>query len=138
MRLIFGMLFSTLLLSQPGWHMIKDKTGSCQISVPPNWTILSTPGHASSPEHMDTTVISGLRQYKPFSEGTLKTLHPDTVFENSAMRSFFATKAPGAKTVAYHVEVPGGSKACIAQISATASQSQDEIKKIALSLSAAK
>lgn len=118
---------------------MKDKTGACQLSVPPNWTILSTPGHASSPDHMDTTVLSGHRPYRPFSDETLQMLHPDKVFENSSQRSFYVTKAAGAPaTVAYHVEVPGSSNACIAQITATPAYPQDEIKKVALSLSAAK
>jgi hypothetical protein len=138
MRIIFGMFLSTLLMSQPGWHTIKDKTGSCQLSLPPNWTILSLPGHASSPDHMGTTLISGHRPYRPFSEETLRVLHPDTVFENSPKRSFYAKKASDATSVSYHVEVPGSANACVAEISATSSYSQDEIKKIALTLSAAK
>ncbi len=139
MRLICRMLlFSTLLMSQSSWRTIKDKTGSCQLSLPPNWTILSTPGHASSPEHMETFVLSGLRPYKPFSEQTLKILHPDTVFENSPKRSFYVTKAPNGTTATYHVEAPGPANACVAQIGATSSYSQDEIKRIAFSLSAAK
>ena len=66
-------------------------------------------------------------------------LHPDKVFENSSQRSFYVTKAAGdPATVAYHVEVPGSGNACIAQITATSTYPQDEIKKVALSLSAAK
>lgn len=131
------LLFSTLLMAQPGWRTIKDKTGSCQLSVPPNWIVSSTPGHVSSPDHMDTTVITGLRAYRPFSEETLKMLNIATVFENSAKRLFYVTK-PAGNAVTYHVEVPGGAKSCVAQISARPSYSQDEAKKIALTLSAAK
>lgn len=139
MRLMFGMLFSTILMAQPGWHTIKDKTGACQLSVPPNWTVLSMRGHAASPDHMDTTVLSGHRPYRPFSGEDLQTLNPDKVFENSSRRSFYVTKAIGTPaTVAYHVEAPGRANGCIAQITATPAYSQDEIKKIALSLSAAK
>jgi len=36
----------------------------------------------------------------------------------------------------YHVEVPGRTKACIAEISSTPSCSLDEVKKIAATLSA--
>jgi hypothetical protein len=138
MRIVLGMLFSALLMSQPAWHSIKDKTGSCQLSLPPNWTILPLPGHASSPDHMGTTLISGQRPYRPFSEETLRVLHPDTVFENSPKRSFYAKKVPNATAVSYHIEVPGSANACVAEIGATPSYSLDEIKKIALTLSAAK
>ena len=141
MKFTLGILLSsTLLLAQPGWHTVKDKTGACQVSVPPNWTILSNPGWVNSPEHMSTTVLAGLRPYKPWSPETLKTLDVDKVFENSDKRSFYVTKAskgtPAA--VSYHVEAPGGAKACVVQISATPSYSLEEIKAIALSLSAAK
>lgn len=139
MRIILGtLLFSTLLMSQPGWHAVKDKTGVCQLAVPPNWEVLSTPGHAASPEHMGTTVLSGHTPYRPFSEGTLKVLNPATVFENSPQRSFYVTKPSSSKTIVYHVEAPGRGNDCIAEISATSSYSLDEIKKIALSLSASK
>jgi hypothetical protein len=131
------LLFSPVLVAQPGWHTIKDKTGSCQLSVPPNWTVLSTPGHAASPDHMDTTVAVGLRAYKPFSDETLKML-AETVFENSAERSFYLAKSSNPKALSYHVEAPGRTNACIAQISATPSTSRDDIKKIALTLSAVK
>jgi len=141
MKLTLGMLLSSaLLLAQPGWHTVKDKTGACQVSVPPNWTILSIPGQVSSPEHMTTITETGLRPYRPWSPETLKMLNIDKVFENSATRSFYVTR-PTKGTPAlvnYHVEVPGGAKGCILQITATPSYSQQEIKAIALSLSAAK
>ena len=141
MKFTLGMLVSSaLLLAQPGWRTVKDKTGACQVSVPPNWTVLSTPGWVSSPEHMATITERGLRPYRPWSPETLKMLNIDKVFENSAARSFYVTR-PSKGTPAlvnYHVEVPGGAKACIAQITATPSYSQQEIKAIALSLSAVK
>jgi len=141
MKLTLGMLLSSaLLLAQPGWHTVKDRTGACQVSVPPTWTILSTPGWVSSPEHMATMVLEGHRRYTPWSPETLKVLDVDKVFENSGKRSFYVTRPSKATPalVNYHVEVPGGAKACILQITATPSYSPQEIQAIALGLSAVK
>jgi hypothetical protein len=141
MRLVFGLLiFSAILSAQAGWQTMKDKTGACQLSVPGNWSMLSTSGHAGSPEHMDTTVISGNRPFRKFqfSAGELQVLNVDKVFENSPQRVFYSTKPQGTPvTMSYHVEAPGRSNDCIAQISSTPSFSLDIVKKIAESLSAA-
>src|ERR1700759_1609049 len=77
MKVTLGLLFSALLIGQPGWHTIKDKTGACQLSVPPNWTLLSDPDKANSPDHITTIVRSGMRAYRPWSEETLKMLNID-------------------------------------------------------------
>lgn len=135
MRLILGLLISLPLMTQSGWHTIKDKTGACQMLVPPDWTVLSTPGHAASPDHLDTTIILGSRPYRPFSDETLKMM-AETVFENSAERSLYLQKSTGGKVVGYHVEAPGRANACIAQITASRSYPLDSIKKIAATVSA--
>ena len=141
MKFPLGMvLCSALLLAQPGWHVVKERTGACQVSVPPNWTVLSDPGMVNSPERMTTIIKAGMRPYKPWSPETIKMLDVDKVFENSDKRSFYVTKPSKGKPslVSYHVEAPGGAKSCIVQITATPSYSLDEIKRIALSLSVAK
>jgi len=130
MKLTLGLLlFAALLLGQAGWQTLKDKTGACQISLPPAWTILSNPGAASSPEHMLTAVRTGLRPYRPWSVETLTMLNIDKLVENSATRSFYVTKPTGNRAlVNYHVEVPGAGNSCIAQITASASYAQDARK----------
>ncbi len=139
MRAIIGLLFlSAILSSQPGWQTVKDRTGACQLSVPGNWSVLSTPGHVSSPSHLGTTVISGNRAFRPFHESTLKMLGIDKLFENSAQRIFYSTKPHGTPPLmTYHVEAPGRTMSCIAEITSTPSYSLEEVKKIAASLSAA-
>lgn len=89
---------------------------------------------------MTTMVIAGLSRFEPWDAETLKHLNIGTLFENSNKRSFYVTTPSKATPalVTYHVEAPGGAKACILQITATPSYSQQEIKAIALSLSAAK
>jgi len=140
MKVALGLLlFSTLIMGQTGWRVIKDKTGACQLSVPPNWTVLSTPGTANSPDKMTTMVRPGLRAYKRWSDETLKMLNIDKLFENSATRSFYVTKPAGnPPSLSYHVEVPGGANACIAQISAKPSSNLEEMKTVAATLTAAK
>ena len=88
--LVIGLsVCSASVFAEAGWQTLKDKTGSCQLSVPANW-FLSQAGHAASPENMGTTVIEGRVAYHPFhfSPGELKVLNIDTVFENSAQRVF--------------------------------------------------
>lgn len=137
----FTLLFALLLVTtdlnaQSGWKTVKDKTGSCQISVPPNWTLLSVAGYVNSPQRTTTMLISGNTRFSPFSAGTLKVLNVDKVFENSATRIFYVGKPGGnPPLVSYHVEAPGKVNACIAQITLPLNTLEEDAKKIALSLS---
>jgi hypothetical protein len=134
--ILLTLLVSTELIAQSGWTTVKDKTGSCQISVPPTWTLLALPGHVNSPQHTTTMLISGMRPFSKFSEETIKVLNVDRVFENSATRIFYVTKPGGnPPLVNYHVEAPGKVHSCIAQISLPPNTSEEDAKKIALSLS---
>lgn len=122
--------------AQSGWKTVKDKTGSCQISVPPSWTLLSVPGLVNSPQGTTTILTSGNRPFRPFSAETIKVLKIDTVLENSSARIFYVGKSSGNPAhLNYHVEVPGKVNSCIAQIVLPADSPQDDGKKIALSLS---
>jgi hypothetical protein len=134
--LLLVLLASTVLNAQSGWRTVKDKTGSCQISVPLTWTLLAQPGLVNSPQGTTTILISGMSRFSPFSAGTLKMLNVDRVFENSATRIFYVIKPVGNPPhVSYHVEAPGKVNACIAQISLLPNTLEDDAKKIALSLS---
>jgi len=138
--LAVGLLaFSGGLSAQSGWQTVKDKTGACQLSVPPAWSVLGTPGHAGSPEHLDTTVIVGRVAFHQFnfSPGMQQVLHIDVVYENSPRRVFYSGKSGGTPAaVIYHVEAPGRMNACIAEIATTPAYPADEPKKIAASLAA--
>ena len=135
---LFTMLLaSSTLFAQSGWKTVKDKTDACKISVPPNWTLLSTAGMANSPQNTSTIVIRGNTHFSHFSDMTLKMLNIDKVFENSASRIFYVTK-PGSgnpSLVTYHVEVPGKGNSCIAEIYLRPNTLEDDARKIALSLS---
>ena len=129
---------ATDLNAQPGWQIVKDKTGSCQISVPPSWELLALAGHVNSPQHTTTMLISGNRPFRPFSDETIRVLNVDKVFENSTARILYRTKPGGSPPlVNYHVEAPGKVNACIAQITLPANIAEDDAKRIALSLSKA-
>jgi hypothetical protein len=125
---------SSALKAQSGWKTVKDRTGSCQISVPPNWTPLSTPGMVNSPQSRTTMVASGHRPYRPFSKETLTVLGVEKTFENSATRALYVGKPSGTPPfVNFHVEVPGKTNSCIAQITMPLGSDEDA-KKIALTL----
>jgi hypothetical protein len=134
--ILLVLLASTVLNAQSGWTTVKDKTGSCQISVPPTWTLFAQPGLVNSPQHITTMVISGNTRFSPFSAGTFKVLNVDKVFENSTTRIFYAGKPGGnPPLVSYHVEAPGKVHSCIAEIGLLPNTLEDDAKKIALSLS---
>ena len=125
--------------AQAGWKTIKDKTGACQMSVPPNWTLLSEPGSANSPDRTTTRVIAGMSPYHAFSDMTLKMMNIETLFENSAKRSFWVTKPNNGSPslVTYHVETPGSRNRCVAEIYLPPQHFVEEAKKIAMSLAPA-
>jgi hypothetical protein len=125
--------------AQSGWKTIKDRTGACQMSVPPNWTLLSDPGTANWPDRTTTRVRVGLSPFKPYSDMTLKMFPVETLFENSAKRSFWVTKPSNGSPslVTYHVETPGSGSRCVAEIYLPPQHFVEEAKKIAMSLASA-
>jgi hypothetical protein len=132
------LLASNVLSAQSGWKTVKDKTGLCQISVPPSWTLLSEAGQVNSPLRTTTMVLSGHRPFRPFSDETIRVLDVGRVFENSATRIFYVGKPGGDPALLnYHVEAPGKANSCIAQITLPPNSLEDDAKKIALTLSKA-
>ena len=128
-----------------GWITIKDKTGSCQMSVPADWVPNSkVSGHVITPEQTDSMIISGFKHpRKPMSAETQKAVGVDKMFENTGNRWFYALKpirGTGGKPtlVVYHVEIEGDDRTCIAQILVKQDHSEEQVKKIALSVSGTK
>lgn len=129
------LLMPTMLAAQSGWKTVKDKTGACQLSVPPNWALFAIPGRANSPEGTTTMVISGMDQFHKYNPETLTRLDIEKLYENSAQRLFYRTMMQGSQAhFSYHVEVPGNGKRCTAQIMLSLKYPEEEAKKIALSL----
>lgn len=127
------------------WIVVKDKTKTCQMSVPGDWKPRADlPGHVVSPEHTESMLISGFqRSHQPMSETTQKAVQADNVFENSADRWFYVSRpilgTNGKPTlVVYHVDVARDDGTCIAQILVNQNHQKEEVQKIAASVSAVK
>lgn len=129
------------LVPPNGWQTIKDPTGVCQMAVPSNWsTIPGTPGQVASPEHIMSVLLAGFkRSPTPMTEAEKHMFSVDRVIENSADRWFYATKPVAAQhLVTYHVNVPISGHVCAAKLSVKIGHSEDELKMIAATVSAAK
>jgi hypothetical protein len=128
--------------SPAGWKMLHDKTNSCMVSVPADWTVSAgSPWMANAPkDDGDIQIVSSAgRTVKPFNEMAQKALMVDKMFDNTPQRVFFsnpATKSDKPLTP-YHVTVPGKGGTCTALISARPGLSEETVKKIAATLSAA-
>jgi hypothetical protein len=127
-----------------GWQTIKDKTGVCQMSVPPSWaTIPGSPGRVASPDHITSILLAGFsRSPAPMSDETVRAAATGKMFENSANRWFYTSKTPAQKGLpeltVYHVNVPISNHSCLAELTVKTGYSEDEMKKIADTVGAAK
>jgi hypothetical protein len=126
--LTFAVVVSTNSTGQsgPNWTTTKDRTGSCQISVPKNWG-------------QPVTLVKGTGKVRTFSPETQKMV-ADKMLENTEKRVFYILKsAPTAKpSTTYQVSVPGDGFHCTAQLIVQPSHSEDEVKRIAATLIAIK
>ena len=125
--------------AQPkGWQTIKDKTGSCQMAVPPDWhTNPQIPNMATSPDISDVMITAQAgREVRPIPEGAYQVLGVDKMIENTPKRVFWAGKAvsypPSSRPViAYHVTTPGKGGTCVGQITVKVGTAETLVKQIA-------
>ena len=126
----------------PAWKTLRDVKGSCQISVPEDWTAAhENSGSAvlqdSSNEIAVVTTQPG-QTFKPLTESMQKLMRipKEKMFENSAMRIFYQDKVARSleDTNAFSVMVLGKSGTCSARVVFLSSVSEETAKKIALSL----
>ena len=140
--LILLVLFvSTALNAQSGWKTVKDnKTGSCQMSVPPSWsTIPGTPGQVASPEHLMSILLAGYpRSAAPMTDVEKRELGAEKIIENSSERWIYAGKPTTQNVITYHVNIPGAKHVCAAELAVKVGHSEDEIKKIAATVGSSK
>jgi hypothetical protein len=128
--LTFAVVVSSNSTAQadPDWTTMKDRTSSCQISVPKNWG-------------QPVTLVKGTGKVRTFSPETQKMVS-DKMLENTEKRVFYilkSTSTPAAKpSTTYQVSVPGDGFHCTAQLIVQPSHSEDEVKKIAATLIATK
>jgi hypothetical protein len=123
------------------WLVVLDKTGACRMAVPPNWKLESRwPGHVMAPEQTESTLLAGTRRARAaMSDADQKALEVDKVYENSPDLWFYSSKPiPGAggkpNLVVYHVNAIRDDGTCIAQILVNQSHNEDEIRRVAVSV----
>jgi hypothetical protein len=123
------------------WLTMQDKTGACRMSVPADWKQEAKwPGHVMAPEQTETTLIAGAKRARSsMSDADQKALEVDKIFENSPDLWFYSSKpiaGAGGKPnlIVYHVNVIREEGTCIAQILVNQSHSEDEIRRIALTV----
>jgi hypothetical protein len=139
-----------LLLSVPDsaqtgasdWKTVKDSKASCQIAVPPEWTLLGENSGAAVLQDTTTAIAVVTSQpgqtFKPLKESLQKVLgiRKESMFENSVKRLFYQDKI--SKNVsdpnAYSASVPSKTGTCSCHITFLPSVPDEPAKKIALSL----
>lgn len=116
------------LAAQPGWKVVKDRTNSCQISVPENWGL-------------SVVMVRSDGKVKVFSAET-QTLVAERMLENTPKLVFYVMKshpAPGAQPlVTYQASVPGNGYHCTAQINVKPDCPEDQVKRIVATFAADK
>jgi hypothetical protein len=132
--------FSVSLAGPDGWQTMKDRSGVCQISVPSNWSAIpSMPGRFASPDHIASVVIAEHeRAHAAMTDEQKRVYGADKMIENSADRWLYASKPTAQNVITYHVNVPISGHACAAELTVKVGYSEDEIKKIAATVGAAK
>jgi len=132
--------FSASPAGADGWQTIRDRTGVCQISVPSNWSpIPSMLGQFASPEHIASVVIAGHERAQAMMTDEQKRVYgADKMIENSADLWLYASKPTAQNVITYHVNVPISGHVCAAELAVKVGHSEDEIKKIAATVGAAK
>ena len=120
--LIVGAIITTNSAGQAGedWTPTKDRTGTCQISVPKNWG-------------QSVTLVRGSGRVRTLDPETQK-MYSERMLENTEKLVLYVMKSaptPGAKpTTTYMASVPGKGFQCTAQLIVQSSYSDNEVKKI--------
>ncbi len=129
-----------------GWQIVKDSKNdsrnSCQIAVPPDWSLLGDNTGAAFFHDVTTAIAAVTSQpaqaFKPMTEAVQKLLHirKEKMFENSANRIFYQDQisANQDNPNAYSVSVPGKDGTCSGHVTFLPSVSEEIARKIALSL----
>ncbi len=125
-----------------GWQVVKDSHGSCQVAVPPDWSLWGDNSGAAI-FHEPTTAIAVVTSqpgqvFKPLSDSQQRLLNipKDKLFENSATRIFYQdkTSTKSEDPNAYSASVPGKDGTCSCRVTFLPVVSGETARKIALSL----
>lgn len=94
--LVAALAFAGITMAQPvpaGWKVMKSQKGTCQISVPNNWTFDTDLGNALDPQKLYTAMILHAVDAKMDAEAyRLVGYNPIKVFENSSKRVILEDK----------------------------------------------
>ncbi len=130
--------------AEPAWKTVKDPSGACQISIPPNWSVKDLNSGTALFKDAKTAVavvtsVTG-RPFAQLSESVRKQIGPDKVYENTEGRVFYADQI--AKTsnsmTGINVRVPLEGGICSSRVMFIPAVPEDVAKKIALSVSPAR
>ena len=114
------------LSAQAGWKVVKDRTNSCQISVPENWG-------------QSVITVRGNGKVGVFSAETQKMV-AERMIENTPKLVFYVMKSnpsPGDQPlVTYQASVPGNGYHCTAQINVKPDYPEDQVKRIVATFAA--
>jgi hypothetical protein len=124
------------------FKIVKDAKGVCQISVPPDWDLLSGAAGAAVLQSSTTAIAVVTSQpgqdFKPLSESLQKLLgiRKDKLFENTAKRIFYQDKmSQGSEdSNSFSASVPGKAGTCSCRVVLLPSVPEETAKKIALTL----
>lgn len=125
------------------WKVMKEI--GCQAAVPPSWTVdAKAPRNAQAPGGQSTVRLRSHNSLPmtPLDSAKLRDLKVDKMIENTPKRVFYSVKpvvfdkGKPAVTV-YTVEVSRTGGTCFLYIAAAPGQPDNEVKKIALTLTQA-
>jgi hypothetical protein len=116
------------LSAQTGWKVVKDRTNSCQVSVPENWG-------------QSVVMVRSDGKVRVFSAET-QAIVAERMLENTPKLVFYVMKThatQGAQAlVTYQASVQGNGYNCTAQINVKPDYPEDQVKRIVATFAAAK
>lgn len=128
-----------------GWKILVDRTKTCQISVPSDWTVDKfSPSAASAPDNKSSVIMhASATQTLAGVKTTMESVYPPTkIIEDSPNRLWYAYKAassavdsPGAS---WYVGIPVKGSVCGAQLDFKIGSLEPMMKQMAESMSAVK
>jgi hypothetical protein len=126
----------------PGWKIVKDAKGVCQIGIPPEWDAWKDSSGAAVFKDPSIAIAVVTNQpgqiFKPLTDTMLRMLNipKDRLFENTAKRLFYQDRvsARPEEPHAYSASAPVDGGTCSCRIAFAPIIEKETAKKIVLSL----
>jgi hypothetical protein len=125
-----------------GWQIVKDTRNTCQLAVPPDWSLYGE-SHSAAVLHDPSTALVVVtsqpgQAFAPLSERLKSVLNisKEKLFENTANRIFYEDKSSAhpADPKWYTFSVPGKNGTCSGKLTFLPSLPDDVAHQIVLSL----